>query len=52
MSALEKARDLDRQRKTILAEGTEEALQRAIAAVRELRELVDEQLRALRASRP
>jgi len=47
MSALEKARELDRQRKEILAAGAEEALQKAIAAFKELRELVDEQLKAM-----
>lgn len=52
MSALERARDLERQRKEVLAAGTAEAVERAIAAVRELRELVDEQLNALRTSRP
>jgi hypothetical protein len=45
MSALKKARELERWRKEILAEG--EALQKAIAAFKELRELVDEQLKAI-----
>ena len=52
MSALEKARDLERQRKEVLAAGTTEAVDKAIAAVRELRELVDEQLKMFRVSRP
>jgi malonyl CoA-acyl carrier protein transacylase len=52
MSALERARELERQRKEVLVAGTAEAVDKAIAAVRELRELVDEQLKALRVSRP
>jgi hypothetical protein len=48
MSALEKARELEKQRQQVLSQGAEEALQKATAAFRELRELVDEQMRAMR----
>jgi hypothetical protein len=48
MSVLEKARELERQRQEVLARGADEALQRAITAFKELRELVDEQLKAMR----
>jgi hypothetical protein len=46
-SALEKAQELEKQRQAILREGADEALSRAIAAFKELRALVDEQLKAL-----
>jgi hypothetical protein len=47
MSVLEKARELERQRQEILAQGAEQALQNATAALKELRELIDEQLKAI-----
>jgi len=50
MSALEKARELEKQRQQVLAQGAEEALQKATAAFKELRQLVDEQLIAIRTS--
>jgi len=52
MSALERAKALERQRNEVLAAGSAEAVETATAAVRELRALVDEQLKTLRASRP
>ena len=51
MSALAKARELEKQRQEILATGAEEALQRAIAAFKDLRALVDEQLKSIQTSR-
>jgi hypothetical protein len=45
MSAVERARELEKQRREVLALGVEDTLQRAIAAVRELREIIDEQLK-------
>jgi hypothetical protein len=45
MSAVERARELEKQRREVLAQGVEDTLQRAIAAFRELREIIDEQLR-------
>jgi hypothetical protein len=47
MSAVERARELEKQRREVLANGVEDALQRATAAFRELRELIDEQLRTI-----
>jgi hypothetical protein len=46
-SALEKAQELEKQRQAILQQGADEALGRAIAAFKELRALIDEQLKAL-----
>jgi len=48
MSALEKARELEKQRQQILAQAAHEALQKAVAAFKELRELVEEQLKTTR----
>lgn len=47
MSAVERARELEKQRREVLANGVEDALQRAAAAFRELRELIEEQLRTI-----
>jgi len=47
MLAVERARELEKQRKEVLENGIEDALQRATAAFRELRELIDEQLRTI-----
>jgi len=51
MSALAKVRELERQRREALAAGTEETVQRLEATVKELRDLVEMQLRYLRASK-
>jgi hypothetical protein len=52
MSALEKARELERQRRVVLAIASEDALQRAIEAFKELRELVNEQIKTIQVPSP
>lgn len=49
-SALEKAKELETQKQAILEQGAEQALDKAIASFKELRAIVNEQLRALRAT--
>ena len=49
MSALEQARELEKQKQAILQQGAEQALFKAIASIKELREIVNEQLRVIRA---
>jgi hypothetical protein len=49
MSALEQARELEKQKQAILQQGAEQALVKAIASIKELREIVNEQLRVIRA---
>ena len=46
-SALEKAQELEKQRQAVLQQGTDDALAKAAAALKELRALVEEQLKAL-----
>ena len=46
-SALEKAQELEKQKQAVLQQGADEALAKAIAGFKELRALVDEQLKAL-----
>jgi hypothetical protein len=48
MTALEQARELEKQRQKVLDEGTDEALKKATNAFRELQKLVDEQLKTIR----
>ena len=47
MTALEKALELEKQKQAILQQGAEDALAKAVAGLKELRALVDEQLQAL-----
>ena len=49
-SALEKAQELEKQKQAILQQGAEQALDKAIASFKELREIVSEQLRVIRAT--
>jgi len=48
MSALDKAQELEKQKQAVLQQGVDEALARAIADVKELRAIVNEQLKAMR----
>jgi hypothetical protein len=52
LSALEMARELDRQKLAILQHAGDEALTKASAALEELKELVREQLKMGAAQRP
>jgi len=45
---LEQAQELEKQKQAILQQGAEQALAKAIASLKELREIVNEQLRAIR----
>jgi hypothetical protein len=48
--ALEKAQELEKQKQAVLQQGAEEALAKAITGFRELREIVTEQLKVIRAA--
>jgi hypothetical protein len=49
-SALEKAQELEKQKQAVLQQGAEEALAKAMAGFKELREIVSEQLKVLGAA--
>jgi len=49
---LEKARELEKQRQAILEQGAKEALAKAIAGFKELREIVSEQLKVIQTPQP
>ena len=49
-SALEKAQELEKLKQVILQHGAEQALAKAIAGFKELRDIVSEQLRVIRAT--
>jgi hypothetical protein len=48
VTALERAQDLERQRVAVLQQGTEEVVAKIAEAIKELRALVEEQLKSLR----